>query len=105
MFFAKPLPRKIFHPVPIALGEIRKLCQIDGSARPGDFELIGETCRIPRFPRAATDTQALPADGMTPALTLGHHAKRIPALRELRLRPPNFELLRPSVVIRRRPQR
>ncbi len=47
MFLANSLPGEIFHPVPIALGEIRKLCQSKVLQGVGDFELIGEACRIP----------------------------------------------------------
>ena len=105
MFPRNSLPRQIFHPVPIALGEICKLCQIDGSAGIRDSELVGQTCRIPVPGFAPTDTQALTA--VTPVPTFAVRALEVlevpvavPAIR-----PPAFELLSPSVVIRRRPQR
>ena len=105
MFLANSLPGEIFHPVPIALGEIRKLCQIDGSAGVADRELVRETRRHPLLRRATADTQTLSTACSASSLARGHVTPVAQCCRLDRLRPPKFEFLRPAVVIRRRPQR
>ncbi len=105
MFSAQTLPGEIFHPVPIALGEMRKLCDINSSHGIRNRELIGQSCRRAVSRRASTDTQTLPTVGDTSAFT----PRVMNELHSLKAgcdaRRPDFELLRPSVVIRRRPKR
>ena len=93
------------HPVPFDLGEVRKLGVIDEPTRVGHRELIGQACRIALSNGASTDTPMLPTESSTPRRIGGAVHKGLPICVENSIRPPNFELLRPSVVIRRRPQR
>ena len=92
------------HPVPIAFGEVRDLAEIEQATDTRNLELIGlplghsvkgicpaNPVSPPRF------TEHFPSAGM------GKHL--VPALLVQELRRPAFELLSPSVVIRRRPQR
>ena len=105
MFPRNSLPRQIFHPVPIALGEICKLCQIDGSARVRDRELVGQTCRIPLTGFTPRNSNPFATSRSTAPGSIGAIAELITTGSSHRLRSPDFELLRPSVVIRRRPKR
>ena len=102
---ADPLPPGAFHPVPVALSEVGKLCEMEQSCTPADLELIGQTGFMPGLrgiPRNPVLPPAL-AIHATPAPRLPH--QRVPTRCSNRLRAPRFELLRPSVVVRRRPQR
>ena len=105
MFLRNPSPRQVFHPIPIALGEICKLCEIDGSAGIGHRELIGQSCRIPSLRGIPSNANALASDRVTSAGPTRPTAKCVAVLIQSRLNPPDFELLSPAVVIRRRPQR
>jgi hypothetical protein len=105
VLFRKADPPQVFHPVPIALSEICKLCEIDQSAGVGDLELVGQTCRVPLGRFASTDTQGLTSPGRSPSREMGCVIQRDTVLVASRLRKPLFEVLKPSVVIRRRPQR
>ena len=104
MSTTKPFAIECFHPVPIDLGEVRKLCQIDGSARIRRFELIGQTCRISAPRLTSRYPKPCPAFGVTAPSAVGHLVQGVSAVVSRELRPPKFELLRPSVVIRRRPK-
>ena len=102
---ADSLPPGAFHPVPIALGEVGKLCEMEQSCVPADLELIGQTGRV-------AVTGGTPADAVLPSPLTEHlslaarvHHKGVVPFRSNGLRRPLWELLRPSVVIRRRPQR
>ena len=91
--------------MPIALGEVRKLCQIDQSDRVGNSEPVGETGRIPVKGVAATNSEPSPTTTVVlgvprRALEEGHSV-----LLKTAIRYPAFERLSPGVVIRRRPQR
>ena len=97
--------RQVFHPVPIALGEICKLCQIDGSAGVGDLDLIGESCRVALGGLAPTDTQGSGSPGSSSSGQVACVVV-LDSLDHVRLpRAPLWEVIKPSVVIRRRPQR
>ena len=101
----KTFPRQIFHPVPIALGEVCKLCQIDGSAGIGDLNPVSESCRVAMAGLRTTDTPTLGPSGPTSAGKPLGVVVLDPVL-DVRLpRAPKWEVLKPSVVIRRRPQR
>jgi hypothetical protein len=101
----KTFARQVFHPVPIALGEICKLCQIDGSAGIGDLEPVSESCRVAMAGLRTTDTPALASPGCTSAGKSSCVVVLDPVF-DVRLpRAPKWEVIKPSVVIRRRPQR
>ena len=92
------------HPVPIALSEVADLAEIEQATGTRDLELIGLRSGISS--RGLCSTNPVPLPGFTEHLTpAGTHAELVPAFLVKRLRRPNFELLSPSVVIRRRPQR
>ena len=93
------------HPVPFALGEVRKLCVIDEPTRVGHRELIGFAAGIAESGNASTDTPTLPTACGTSALAAGLLKERVPVLLISAIRYPAFERLSPGVVIRRRPQR
>ena len=91
--------------MPVLLSEIRKLCEISDRARVADLELIGHSPWIAvSVRRSANPVPTAPfAEHLT--LTARVHDVREPFRLHDRLRRPDFEFLRPSVVIRRRPQR
>jgi hypothetical protein len=93
------------HPIPIALGEVSKLCQIDGSAGVGDSESVGETGRISVVGFAATNSEPFPTTTVVSGIAVRELVHEVPTLLKTPIRYPAFEFLRPSVVIRRRPQR
>ena len=93
------------HPIPISLGEVSKLCEIESSARVGDGEPVGETGRISVKGFAATNSEPFPTTTVVFGVTGGTLEEDASVLRVSAIRPPDFEYLRPSVVIRRRPQR
>ena len=93
------------HPVPPLVGEICKLCQIEHGAAGTDLELIALAGRMPSPARMARNAELSSALAVHPptASWLAHQG--VTTRGSNRLRAPLFELLRPSVVIRRRPQR
>ena len=102
---ADPFSVEGFHPLPIDLGEVSKLCQIEQTNVAGHFECVRKTRRVPLLlgRPANTDAAARAALGVTPAA--GVKSELPTSLFELGLKAPLFELLRPAVVIRRRPKR
>jgi len=92
------------HPVPIAFGEVRDLAEIEQATGTRNLELIGLASGMSSGALSSTNPVSTPdfAEHLTPT---GLHGKRMPALLVKGLRRPAFELLSPSVVIRRRPQR
>ena len=105
MFLRQPRPRQVFHPVPPALAEICKLCQISSGAGVGDGELIGQARSISMSGLGARNSNSLAAVLDSAALPGRTPNELVSALFVESLRRPDFELLRPAVVIRRRPQR
>ena len=101
----KTFARQVFHPVPVALGEICKLCEIDGSAGVGDLESVSESCRMAMAGFAPTDTPGLASSVGSSAGKLARVIELPPVFDVRHPRAPKFEVLKPSVVIRRRPQR
>ena len=93
------------HPLPIDLGEMRKLCELEKSCIGADFESICETRRIPIPGSGSTNPHpsATGALGMPPST--GRTEKLVPIAYSQRLTYPLWKLLSPSVVIRRRPKR
>lgn len=105
MFLAKSLPGEAFHPLPIALAEVSKLCEIEHSHRVRDRELVGEPGRVSVSGLAATDPEPSPTTTVVLGVPTRPLKKGVPTLLITPIRYPAFEILRPSVVIRRRPQR
>ncbi len=98
------LARWSAHPVPIALGEMRQLCEINQSHGVGDHEFVGETGRISVTGGAARDSEPLPTTSVVPGVPMGALKNRVVTELVTPIRYPRFDLS-PSVVIRRRPQR
>ena len=92
------------HPVPIALGEVSDLAEIEQATGTRDLELIGLPSRVSGGGGCSTNP-VLPTGFAEHLPSPGGHAIRVPAFLVQDLRRPAFELLAPSVVIRRRPQR
>ena len=94
-----------FHPVPVALREVSYLAHVEETTGTRDLEFVSEPSRVAITARTSTDPAGdtgfaehftSSARVITPAVdtVTSECAKR-----------PRWELLRPSVVIRRRPQR
>lgn len=105
MFPRDSFPRWCTHPVPIDISETCKLSHIEQRAAGAHFELVTK-------PRCMPTTRWIPTDPMPTSAFAVHlsstarvRAKLIPTRCANHLRAPLFEVLRPAVVIRRRPQR
>lgn len=105
MFLANSLSGEAFHPIPIALGEVSKLCEIEHSHRIRDGELVGETGRVTACRRAARNPDPLTTTTVVLGVPGGQLKTGVSTLLKTAIRYPAFEVLRPSVVIRRRPHR
>ena len=102
---ANPRPFWTTHPVPVDVGEICKLCHIEQGAAVAELELIAQAGRLTvpaRVSRNPVPSSAL-AVHATPSCRRRHEV--VSPLGMSDLRAPQFEILRPSVVIRRRPKR
>ena len=93
------------HPVPIAFGEMSKLCVVDESARVTHPESICFPFGRANPGLSPADKARLTADRDAPAGAIRLTDESLPVLDITAIRYPAFEFLRPSVVIRRRPQR
>ena len=92
------------HPVPIALGEVSDLAEIEQATGTRNLEGIGFPSRVSSGGSCSADSVSSPrlTEHLPPH---GSHTKLVPTFLSNDLRRPAFELLSPSVVIRRRPQR
>ena len=103
-FTGNALPAWGTHPIPVALSEICNLAHIEQATGTRELEGVGLTSGISS--RGLCPTNPVPLPGFAKHLPSARHPKKVPlAFCEQRLRRPDFELLSPSVVIRRRPQR
>ena len=95
----------VFHPLPIDFGEVSKLSQIEQTNVGGHFECVRETSGESRLGRRSANPEpaARRALGVPPSAGVKSELPR--SLYELGLKAPLFEILRPAVVIRRRPKR
>ena len=95
----------VLEPVPIAFGEVRKLSEIEQTRVGSHFECVRETrgVSIPR--RRAADPEPFAAGTLRVTTATGIQEVSPLSLRRLNLTRPDWELLSPSVVIRRRPKR
>ena len=105
-----PFPSNSFppgagHPVPPLVSEICKLAYVGEGARLAQLECIAQARRMPSLRWVPGDP--VPTTGLAVHLSLtpGVMAKLIPTRCPDRLRAPDFEVISPAVVIRRRPQR
>ena len=94
-----------FHPVPVALGEVSYLAQVEQATVTRDLEGVGLSSGVAVRRGIATHpvsppplTEHLPPAGSDDPSAIGRFTR-------CRAKPPRWELLRPAVVIRRRPQR
>ena len=94
-----------FHPLPIDVGEVRKLSEIEQTRVLGHFEPVRETRRKSTGDRASTNPNVISGAALRVTSSPRISPKNPASLFELGLNRPLFELLRPSVVIRRRPKR
>ena len=94
-----------FHPLPIDVGEVSKLSEIEQTRVFGHFEAVRETRRKATGGRASANPDVITGTALRVTLSPGVVSELPPSLYELGLKAPLFELLRPSVVVRRRPKR
>ena len=94
-----------FHPVPVALGEVSYLAQVEQATVTRDLEGVGLSSGVARCRRMAADP--MPASGLAEHLAPAARVITPGVLSVSAESPkrPRWELLRPAVVIRRRPQR
>ena len=94
-----------FHPVPVALSEVSYLAHVEQTTVTRDLERVGLTARVPLTARAPANPQFHSRFTEHLALPARVHGEDVATCFERRAQRPRWELLRPSVVIRRRPQR
>jgi len=94
-----------FHPVPIDLGEMRKLCEVEKSCSTADLEGVYETRCVPVFIGRTADPDPSASTALRMPSSTGLVEEDPPIRRNRLLTQPNWEVLSPSVVIRRRPKR
>ena len=99
------LVRGVLHPLPIDVGEVRKLCEIEQTRVGSHFECVRETRGEPVFGRRSTDTQPATRTALGMTSPTGVNSEEPPSLFDLGLERPLWEILKPSVVVRRRPER
>ena len=100
-----PAVGDIGHPVPIDLGEVSKLCELEQTRVGTHFECVRKPPRL-AYPRLApTDEKPFPTGVLRVTSTTGALEVSPPTLRKTLLAYPLWERLSPTVVIRRRPKR
>ena len=102
---ADPFSVEGFHPLPIDFGEVSKLCQIEQTNVAGHFECVRETSRESRLRSRSANPEPASGGALRVASSAGIKSELPRSLYELGLKAPLFELLRPAVVVRRRPKR
>ena len=95
----------VLHPLPIDFREVSKLSEIEQTRVGAHFECIRETRGEPVFGRRATDPEPTTTGTLRVTSTTGAEEISPLSLKRLDLTHPDWELLGPSVVIRRRPKR
>ena len=93
------------HPVPIDLGEVSKLSELEQTRVGTHFECVRKTPRksLPRC--TPTDVEPAATGVLRVTSTTGALEESPPTLRKTLLAYPLWERLSPTVVIRRRPKR
>ena len=102
---ANSASRWTFHPLPIDLGEVRKLCKIEQAGVRSHLEPIRKSRRKSRHDRASANTDVISRAALRVPFSAGVTSEVVTPHAVDSLRHPDWEVLRPSVVIRRRPQR
>jgi hypothetical protein len=98
-------PIEGFHPVPIDFGEVSKLSQVEQTRVGTHFECIRETRCVPAFDRRSGDAKPFSAHALGMPPSAGIVKEPVTAVVINPLTYPNWELIGPAVVIRRRPKR
>ena len=93
------------HPVPFALTEVRKLCVIHEPAGVGHLESVPSAGVHVSDRRLSADQARVAALGRTSGLPMRPGVGWVLPTAATDVRRPDFEFIKPSVVIRRRPQR
>lgn len=99
------LVRGVLHPVPLALSEVRKLCQIEQTRVGAHFECVRCPTREPILRNHPADPEPSASGTLRVTTAAGIQEDSPPTLRRLDLAYPLWERLSPTVVIRRRPKR
>ena len=102
---ADPASSWISHPLPIDIGEVSKLCEIEQTNVGGHFECVRETRGKPRLNWTSTNPDPSSTGTLRVTTAAGIEEKAPTSLKKLNLSYPSWEVLSPSVVIRRRPVR
>ena len=94
-----------FHPVPVALREVRHLAEVEQATVTRNLEGVGFSSGVARCRGMAADP--MPASGLAEHLApaAGVITPGVLPVSAVSAKRPRWELLRPAVVIRRRPQR
>lgn len=100
-----PFPGPGTHPVPIALGEVSKLSEIEQTRVGSHFECVRETRWEPRHFMGPADPDPIAGTALRVTLSPGVLEHGPTGLRVKEIAYPNWEFLGPAVVIRRRPKR
>lgn len=95
----------VSHPLPIDIREVSKLCEIEEANVGSHFERVRETRGKPSLNWASANPEPSSAGTLRVTTSAGLEEKSPRSLKKLNLTYPRFELLGPSVVIRRRPVR
>ena len=93
------------HPVPFALAEVRKLCVINETTSVSHLESVSSAGVHVSDRRLSANQTRGSALGRTPGLPMRPSVGWVRPTAATDIRRPDFEFIKPSVVIRRRPQR
>ena len=93
------------HPVPIDLGEVRKLCELEQTRVGTHFECVRKPPRLAHPRSAPADKKPATTGVLRVTTAAGALEVSPPTLRKTLLAYPLWERLSPTVVIRRRPKR
>ncbi len=102
---ADPSAIWISEPLPIDIGEVSKLCEIEQTRIGSHFECVRETRRKPVLNWSSTDPVPSAAGALRVPPATGLTNEFATVLYESRLTHPAWEVLSPAVVVRRRPVR
>ena len=100
-----PLTAERFHPVPVDFGEVRKLSEIEQTRIATHFECVRHAPCVPAFVRRPGDSDPSSAHALRLTPSPGISQELVTAGVIDLLTYPDWELLSPAVVIRRRPKR
>ena len=104
-FSVQPLTAERFHPIPVDFGEVRKLSEIEQTRVATHFECVRKAPCVPAFVRRPGNSDASSAHALRVTPSPGIHQELVTARVLDLLTYPDWELLSPAVVVRRRPKR